>query len=286
MDWRTFQDVWLWRWLIFGVIAIATWETVAPRMTLLMPATRRWAANFGLYGLLAVCSYLFIGSGMVGVALWAQHKPWGLLRHDWIPFAAQWIAGFLLYDFADYWGHRWSHEVKVLWRIHHVHHSDPDCDFTTSFRFHPLEFLFGQVCAISLIALFAPPVSAVVASVFAFAVVSVTTHSNGRIPEKLDRALRWILITPDTHRTHHSADYRHQFGNYATVLSIWDRLFGTYIQPVHDIAEFGLPEVDPDRAIHLPSMLIDPFVVTLPDIEPGTQTRQASPLAATPNSPF
>jgi sterol desaturase/sphingolipid hydroxylase (fatty acid hydroxylase superfamily) len=266
MTWEEFNAVWLWRVSVAGFIVVAGWETLVPRMTLLMPAPRRWRANFGLYGLLALSSYLVVGTGMVGAAQFAQTQNWGLLKHAWIPFWFQWIVGYLLYDFSDYWAHRSSHEIRPLWRIHHVHHSDPDCDVTTSLRFHPLEYLFGQACSVLLVLVFAPPVSAVMASLVTFSIVSMVTHANARIPERLDRVLRYVFITPDTHRTHHSADVWLQFGNYATVFSFWDRLWGTYIQPRHDMDTFGLPEVDPDRAIELSRMLIDPFTASLRDV--------------------
>jgi sterol desaturase/sphingolipid hydroxylase (fatty acid hydroxylase superfamily) len=267
MSWEEFSAVWLWRVSIIGFILVGVWETLCPRVTLLMPAPRRWRANFGLYGMLAIVSYIVVGSGMVGAAHFARAQSWGLLNHPQVPFWIQWTIGYLLYDFGDYWAHRWSHEIRPLWRIHHVHHSDPDCDVTTSLRFHPLEYLLGQGCSVLLVVVFAPPVSAVMASIVTFSIVSLVTHANARLPEGVDRALRWIFITPDTHRTHHSADVRMQFGNYATVFSFWDRLWGTYIQPLHHVEEFGLPEVAPERAIDLRRMLVDPFTAELRDVE-------------------
>lgn len=263
MTLEEFSSVWLWRVPICAFLVVGAWETLAPRATLLMPATRRWRANFGLYGILAVLNYLLnfvlATSGVLAMAYYARSLDWPLLNHAWIPFWFQWIVGYCITDFAEYWAHRWAHEIGPWWRLHRVHHSDPDCDLTTALRFHPVEYFVAQACVLPLVLVLAPPVSAIMASMLTYSVVSFLSHANARLPERLDRSLRWLFITPDTHRTHHSSEIHLQNGNYATVFSIWDRAFGTYIEPLHHIEEFGVKEIDPDRAIHLPSMLLDPF---------------------------
>ena len=196
----------------------------------------------------------------------AEAQGWGLLRNAWVPYWVQWAVGFLIYDFSSYWLHRASHRFRFLWRLHHVHHSDPDCDLTTALRFHPSEILMAQFSTMALVVLTGPPVTSIFASLLTLTGVSLTTHANVQLPERIDRALGWIFITPDAHHTHHSAIVSHQMGNYAPIFSFWDRMWGTYIQPVREISEYGLPEVDPDKAIHFPSMLLDPFVAEIDDL--------------------
>lgn len=257
---------WLWRAPVIAFILVGGWETLIPRTSLLMPAGRRWLSNFGMWVVLALCNYAFVGSGMLGAAQWAEAQGWGLLRNAWVPYWVQWAVGFLIYDFSSYWLHRASHRFRFLWRLHHVHHSDPDCDLTTALRFHPSEILMAQFSTMALVVLTGPPVTSIFASLLTLTGVSLTTHANVQLPERIDRALGWIFITPDAHHTHHSAIVSHQMGNYAPMFSFWDRMWGTYIQPVREISEYGLPEVDPDKAIHFPSMLLDPFVAEIDDL--------------------
>lgn len=260
---------WLWRAPVITFIVIGACEMLAPRGTLLMPAGRRWIVNFGMWVATLLCSAAFIGGGLIGAGSWAEANGWGVLRNSGCPYWLQWAVGFLIYDFTSYWQHRASHQFRLLWRLHHVHHTDPDCDLMTAFRFHPGEVLAAQAVMMGVIVVLGPPMSALVASLLLMSFTSFATHANVQLPERVDRVLSWILITPDAHHTHHSVTVEHQMGNYAPVFSIWDRMWGTYVEPVREIEAYGVREVDPETAVHLPSMLMDPFVGKFEEIEGG-----------------
>jgi len=188
-----------------------------------------------------------------------QGSSFGLLNRSWLPFSVRVLAGFLLLDLTNYWTHRLEHLIAPLWRVHQVHHADPDCDLTTGLRSHPLESLFNQAALVLVVMVTALPVASAMAYSFFNILASFATHSNGRLPELVDRRLRSVLISPDTHHAHHSIDPGFQQGNYGLVFSIWDRAFGTWIEPSHNADRFGLQDVSPERAINAWQMLSLPF---------------------------
>jgi sterol desaturase/sphingolipid hydroxylase (fatty acid hydroxylase superfamily) len=126
-----------------------------------------------------------------------------------------------------YASHRLFHAVPFLWRLHAVHHLDTEFDVTTSHRHHTVEIAAVSLLFVPIVALLGAPLI-VVASVALLRVsVSLFSHSNLAVPNRLDRLLRWVLITPDFHRVHHSVDPRHTNSNFGAVLPWFDYLFGT-----------------------------------------------------------
>jgi sterol desaturase/sphingolipid hydroxylase (fatty acid hydroxylase superfamily) len=109
-----------------------------------------------------------------------------------------------------------------------MHHADLELDVTTGVRFHPVEIVLSVLIKFAAVAL----IGASALSVLVFEVVlnatSMFNHSNIRMPEKVDRILRWIVVTPDMHRVHHSVERRETNSNFGFNLPWWDRLFGTY----------------------------------------------------------
>src|SRR5581483_9272936 len=158
---------------------------------------------------------------------------WGLLNRPWIPFWIRAGGAFLLLDLLKYSLHRLQHSVSWLWRIHQVHHSDPDFDVSTGVRAHPLEFLMIQGGTLGLVALLAPPPGAVLAAEVCACFFSFFEHANASLPQGWDKLVRACLVTPDVHRIHHSERDQEQFRNLGEIFTWWDRLFGTYQdQPV------------------------------------------------------
>jgi sterol desaturase/sphingolipid hydroxylase (fatty acid hydroxylase superfamily) len=122
------------------------------------------------------------------------------------------------------------HRIPWLWRLHAVHHSDTELDFTSTYRHHPLENLLGTIAAIPLTLLLGPPVI-VIAVYQGFRVtVNILSHSNIYLPETLERWLRRLIVTPDFHRGHHSTDRQYTNSNYGSSLTVFDHLFGTATQ--------------------------------------------------------
>jgi sterol desaturase/sphingolipid hydroxylase (fatty acid hydroxylase superfamily) len=110
----------------------------------------------------------------------------------------------LAFDFAIYWQHRLYHLVPILWRLHRMHHADPDFDVSTGIRFHPVSIIVSMLIKMLLVAALGPPAIAVLISEVLLNVTSMFNHGNIYIPPRIDKILRRILVTPDMHRLHHS----------------------------------------------------------------------------------
>ena len=153
------------------------------------------------------------------------------------------IAGLLLLDLAVYGLHRLQHAVFPLWRFHAVHHSDTEMDASTALRHHPLAYLMVAVSVSVLFPLLGMPLWVfAVYGVVLFA-AALFQHLNVRLPDRLERMLQLVIVCPDMHRLHHSTVPDHYNSNFGNVLSVWDRLFGTYrtvARHERDQISFGL----------------------------------------------
>ena len=267
--------------LLLAFVIFALWETFRPRRTLSGSTGRRWAhhAILSVAGSFSII-WIYRVSGLV-VASSVAGSEYGLLNREILPFGVRFVLSVLLLDLFRYGQHYMYHALSVLWRIHRVHHSDSDYDWSTGLRFHPGEVLLTQGSYLAVIALVAPPVLAVLLLELTDVVVSIFVHANVVLPLWLDSRLRWFLITPDMHRIHHSAEITEQNSNFGVVFPWWDRLFGTYLQEPaagHDKMGIGLREF-PDN-LGLVGMLAQPFreLRIAPSVSAGT----VSPTAPSP----
>lgn len=179
-----------------------------------------------------------------------------------LPAATAIIAGVLLLDVVIYWQHRLLHAVPVLWRLHRVHHADTGFDVSTGVRFHPLEIVLSMAIKLGVIALFAIPALAVLIFELALSIGSLFTHANLYLPPALDRRLRWLMVTPEMHRIHHSWHRDETDSNFGFHLSLWDRVFGSYRQQPRDGHEgmvIGLHEFREKDDQSLIALLLNPF---------------------------
>lgn len=190
---------------------------------------RRWPVNFG-FGLLNVaCVRLLLPWLAVDAAIWAQARHIGLLHWLEPSFAWSIAIGIVALDLVIYWQHRVMHAVGWLWRLHRMHHTDLALDVSSGVRFHPLEILFSMLVKIVAVVLLGAPAVAVLAFEILLSSFALFTHSNLRLPRGLDAALRWLVVTPDMHRVHHSVLRSEHDRNYGFHVSWWDRLFGSYL---------------------------------------------------------
>jgi sterol desaturase/sphingolipid hydroxylase (fatty acid hydroxylase superfamily) len=247
---------------LFAVLAAL--ETLAPRRVRRQKRSSRWVTNWGitLLNTLTLRALAFaLPLLAVGAAIDASALGWGLFNAlDW-PLWIEVILVVLFLDFAIWLQHLVTHKVPVLWRLHRVHHADVDMDVTTAIRFHPVEIALSMLLKIGLVYLLGPAAVAVVIFEILLNGTAMFNHSNLRLPLWLDAGLRRALVTPDMHRVHHSVHRSEHDSNYGFSLSIWDRLFGTYIaQPVkgHDDMMVGLEWQD-DRPSRLGWSLALPF---------------------------
>jgi sterol desaturase/sphingolipid hydroxylase (fatty acid hydroxylase superfamily) len=220
----------LYLWLYLAVLALlAAWEGVAACRALEAPLRRRWLGN----GFLAVSNAVLVRAlfPMLGVA-WAvavAERGLGLFHRLAAPAWLAAPAAFLALDAARYATHRLLHRAPWLWRLHRTHHSDPDYDFTTSFRFHPFEAVLDAGVELALVAALGAAPGAVLVYVLAVAVSTPFQHANVLIGPRWERVLGGLLVTPGLHRVHHSALASEQASNFGSVLSIWDRWLDTRI---------------------------------------------------------
>jgi len=225
-----------------GVFALMiTWEAISPRRIQQITRKQRWPVNLGLAATNMLIMLLTVGSLAYLSAVDAAERGFGLL--NWLA-APEWLAitvTLLALDFAIYLQHILSHKWPLLWRLHQVHHTDLEFDATTAVRFHPLEILLSMFYKVLWIYLLGANPWAVIAFEIILNGAATFNHSNINIPPALDKKLRWLLITPDMHRIHHSTIQSETDSNYGFSISCWDRLCRTYVaEPQHDQVTMAL----------------------------------------------
>ena len=211
---------------VFAVIGF--WELLAPRRVLTVSKALRWTSNLGLVVLDTALLRLIFPLAGVGLAAFCAKNGWGILNHFPVPF---WVAvplAVIALDFVIWLQHVMVHAVPLLWRLHRVHHADLDYDVTTGARFHPLEIVLSMLIKLATIVVLGPPVVAVVIFEVLLNATAMFNHGNIGLPATLDRILRWVVVTPDMHRVHHSIEDDETNSNFGFNLPWWDRLFGTY----------------------------------------------------------
>ena len=198
----------------------------------------------------------------MGVAVFAEERGTGLLNMFAIPYPLAFIVSLLALDLTMYFVHLMFHAVPALWRVHRMHHADVDFDVTTGARFHPIQIILALPIKFALIFVLGLPVLAVLVFEAVFNALSLFNHANVRIPSRVDRVLRWFLVTPDMHRVHHSVDANETNSNFSFVLPWWDRFFGTYrAEPAdgHERMTIGVDQFRTQRDFWLDRMLLQPF---------------------------
>lgn len=244
------------------LVLMALWELVAARRELGHSRGRRWLANLGLSVAGSFLVRLIFPAAAMGVALLAERERWGLLNHYHPALAVKVLLSIVVLDLAIYFQHVLFHAVPIFWRLHKVHHTDQDVDASTGIRFHPVEILVSMVIKFAVVAALGPPPVAVVLFAILLNATSIFNHANVRLPRAVERPLRWILVTPDMHRVHHSVEVDESNSNFGFNLPWWDRLFGTYrAQPRagHLEMELGVSELQRPRARGLVDLLALPF---------------------------
>jgi sterol desaturase/sphingolipid hydroxylase (fatty acid hydroxylase superfamily) len=182
----------------------------------------------------------------------AESRSWGLLHQVRWPAWLEVALAVLAFDLAIYLQHVMFHAVPALWRLHMVHHADLDFDVTTGLRFHTLEILLSALIKLAVVVVIGPPAVAVVIFEVLLNATSMFNHSNVRMPGWLDRLLRWLVVTPDMHRVHHSVIRRETNSNFGFNFSWWDVLLGTYRdQPAagHETMTIGVSHLREERQV-------------------------------------
>lgn len=219
-----------------------------------------YAGNLGL-GLLngAVTAVLFSGALLVS-SEFARDKGFGLLHWMDLPILASWVSAILLFDAWQYVWHILNHKVPVLWRFHAVHHSDAELDASSALRFHTGEIALSSIARLAVLPLLGITIVQLAVYEAILLPIIMFHHSNVRVPERMDRVLRTLIVTPWMHWVHHS-DYRPETdSNYSSIFSFWDRLFRTFRLRRHpEEIRLGLTDFDDDEWKPFRSVLAIPF---------------------------
>ncbi|MCL5801877.1 MAG: sterol desaturase family protein [Gammaproteobacteria bacterium] len=209
-------------------IVMALWEARRPRRSSTQPKSRHWLTNLSLLAVDVLALRLLLGVGAFATALYAEQHGWGLFNLTSWPYWLEFLLAWLLLDFALYLQHVLSHALPVFWRLHRVHHSDLDFDLTTGVRFHPVEIFLSMLYKMAAVAALGASPWAVLIFEVVLNGASVFNHGNVHLPEKIDRWLRLMIVTPDMHRVHHSSVVNETNSNFGFSISLWDYLCGTY----------------------------------------------------------
>jgi sterol desaturase/sphingolipid hydroxylase (fatty acid hydroxylase superfamily) len=244
------------------LVSMALWELAAPRRAQAIGRWARWPSNLGVVVLNTALLRVLVPITAVGLALVGEERGWGLLNSLVLPPWAAFVVSVLLLDLAIYLQHVIFHAVPVFWRLHRMHHADREFDVTTGARFHPLEILLSMGIKLAVVAALGASAAGVLVFEVLLNATSMFNHGNVRIAAPLDRVLRWLVVTPDMHRVHHSIEPAETNSNFGFNLPWWDRVFGTYrAQPAagHEGMTIGIEQFRARRELRLDRMLLQPL---------------------------
>ncbi len=179
---------------------------------------------------------------LLTTADWTAANDFGII--NWLPEMPLWIyvvLGTLLLDFVGaYLPHYVEHKVKPLWMIHLVHHTDHNVDTTTANRHHPLESIIRFAFTLAGVLIIGTPIGIVFLYQSLSLVATQFSHANIKLPKKVDKALSWVIVSPDMHKVHHHYVLPYTDSNYGNIFSLWDRLLGTYLEYDRDDIVYGV----------------------------------------------
>lgn len=245
------------------IICVAVLEVLIPNRRNAGPVGRRWTTNIGLFLTAFAIRRLLVPVSLIAVAALVAQSGYGVLQYLGGPIWLTVPLGVLVIDLWKYFEHRLLHGVPVLWRLHLVHHSDVEVDFTTAERHHPLEVVMSIGSSLAVIGLFGIPPLAVMIHILIISACALVSHANIRVDRRLDFWLRLVLVTPGFHVVHHSTVGAETDSNFGGLLTWWDRIFGTCrsSSPADDAARvIGLEYFRDARSARFDQVLWQPFL--------------------------
>lgn len=245
---------------VFATFAVCEYRS--PRRRLTVSKKKRWTANLVIIIANPLILHLVFPLLALDMAAITTERGWGLLALFAWPYWLKTIVGIMILDLVVYLQHVMFHAVPIFWRLHMMHHSDLDFDLTTGLRFHPIEILLSMGIKMAAICAIGPPLASVLVFEIALSSMAMFNHGNFNIPKRWDRLLRYIVVTPDMHRVHHSVVIREINSNFGFNLSVWDRLFGTYrSQPEkgHEGMTIGLSQFRDQARLSVYHLILLPF---------------------------
>lgn len=220
---------------------------------------KRWTANFGLVALGSLTIHIALPLAAVGAAIFAKENNIGLFNWQNIPIYFAIPLTIVLMDFIIYWQHRVFHNVPWLWRLHRVHHADPEMDASTGLRFHPIEIWLSMWVKIIVVLVLGLPPEGVIAFEIILNAASMFEHAAISIPKRIDRVLGYIIVTPNLHRIHHSEKIEETNSHYGFCLSIWDRIFKSWRGSWSEELVLGVRDYRDKKEQNMLPLLTQPF---------------------------
>jgi sterol desaturase/sphingolipid hydroxylase (fatty acid hydroxylase superfamily) len=226
-------------WVIEGAIPLLPMSYKKTRL-------RHAAVNFG-FTVLHLLIHTLLAVIIVLLSDWCSDQSFGLVYWFNANVLLTIIIGVLALDFSSWLIHLVMHKVKPLWRFHLIHHSDNNVDVTTGLRHHPGDSLLRGIAFLLLIFISGAPVYSVMIYQTLLVLATAFTHANISLPKNLDRALSFILVSPNMHKVHHHWKQPYTDSNYGGILSIWDRLLGTFMKLDPKEIRYGLDRYYPNE---------------------------------------
>lgn len=218
--------------LVFTVatlIMVVLGEQLLPRVRRPAEPRERWA-DLGFLGLTAAVSDPAAQAVVAGTAAWlAGILGFGAMTE--LPLAVGVVAVLLVHGLGDYWAHRLGHQWGWWWKLHAVHHAPHRMVALNNLRLHPLDLLLKVAFGMGPVLLMGFTAEAIAIAGAVKGTCLAFQHAD------IDLRHAWlnaVFATNSVHRWHHSAKVEEGHSNYGGVLSIFDRLFGTYAVPPED----------------------------------------------------
>ena len=225
--------------LVGGITFFWILEDIVPLFNIRYKKWRHSVPNF-FFTLTTIIVNFPLAFLLLKTSDWTVVNTFGII--NWLPEMPLWLYVFLGVLFLDligaYTAHLVEHKVKPLWMVHLVHHSDHNVDTTTANRHHPLESLIRYTFTLIGVFLVGAPIGIIMLYQSLSVVLSQFNHANIKLPRKVDDAISWVIVSPDMHKVHHHYQLPYTDSNYGNIFSIWDRMFGTYMQ------------LDPDKIVY------------------------------------
>ncbi len=270
------------------LILMSIWESLAPRRARVANRWRRSLNNLLLVVVASLMVRVIPALSAVAAARWATESRFGLLNLFEIPGWVRGLIALIALDLLIYGQHVVTHRLPMLWRFHRVHHADLDLDATSGARFHPVEILLSMAIKVIAVSLLGAGYEAVLIFEVGLNAAATFNHANVALPNGCDRYLRWVIVTPDMHRVHHSIRPEETHSNFGFNLPWWDWFFRTYReqpQESHQHLTLGLPDQRTElETIPVAVMLWMPFRSS-PTGDADPESLPAERAAGTPPDP-
>ncbi|OAB80258.1 sterol desaturase family protein [Cochleicola gelatinilyticus] len=263
---RFFETMPIWMkagWVFF---VLALFWILEGYYSLIVTPYKKWKhAKVNLILLLFVMIInAFFGIVTIGVFVWLNESQFGLLHLFDAPIWVELLLSLLVLDFiAQYGVHYLLHKVTWMWRLHLVHHSDKHVDATTGTRHHPIDFIIRETFALIAVVIMGMPIAFYLFYRILSVLFTYFTHANISLPKSLDKALSYVIVTPNMHKFHHHFELPWTDSNYGNMFSIWDRLFGTFVYEDVRQIKYGVDIADHTNDTSLRTQIGMPFNKTI-----------------------